>query len=361
MGSSAIIGHEAVLRELRALALGPEPAHALMVTGPENVGRMLIAREYAALLNCEARGDAPHAGGMLLETPPADPASLPCGVCRPCRLIAEGSHPDVVLLAPGDALCKPRNGDSSHEKHPNSRDIRICQVRGMIDVVSRYPYEARFRVIIVAPADRLGEEAAHTMLKTLEEPPGHTAIILVTAAPEAVLETIRSRCRRLDLRTVARAEIEEGLLARGVANDVAAAAAAASRGRPGKAITFSAQPDLIGDRERLLTRFARIASERTAERLRYAGELHDRWGRDRAQVHAELDLWEAFWEGQLRLAADADHTSVAAALAALRAITATREALLANVQPRPALDLMLLSFPRITLAGAPEDAATSHA
>ena len=231
----------------------------------------------------------------------------------------------------------------------------------MIDVVSRYPYEARFRVIIVSPADRLGEEAAHTMLKTLEEPPAHTAIILITAAPEAVLETIRSRCRRIDLRTVSRAEIERGLLARGVQAEVAVAAALASRGRPGKAISFAAQPDLIGDRERLLTRFARIAGERTAERLRYAGELHDRWGRDRAQVHAELDLWEAFWEGQLRAAAGVEGGGVAEALAALRAISWTREALLANVQPRPALDLMLLSFPRTTLVGAPEDAAATHA
>lgn len=352
---SRIIGHEAILRELRALASAPEPPHALLLAGPEGTGRKPLALEYARLLNCEARNPAPTAGAALFDLPPAAAmADRPaCGECRPCRLIAQGTHPDVVLLGPGDALCRPRPGES-HEKHPLSRDIRICQVRGLIDAVSRYPFEARYRLIVIDPAERLGRDAAHALLKTLEEPPGHTVIVLVTAAPEAIIETILSRCRRIDVRAVARDTIEAGLIARGVEPQLAARAASASRGRPGRAIAFANEPGLMGDRERLLEQCAKYAAARTGERFGHARDLAERHRKDRAAAAAALDAWEAFWEEQLRAAA-AGHGSAppVACLEALRAVGRAREDLLAQVQAQPALELMLLSFPALTLEAAP--------
>ncbi|MCK6564362.1 MAG: DNA polymerase III subunit delta', partial [Dehalococcoidia bacterium] len=83
---SAVIGHEAIVRELQSLAASEDPPHALLFAGAEGSGRSLLALEYARLLNCEAA--------------PPSPAG-PCGVCRPCRLIAEGAHPDVIHLGPG--------------------------------------------------------------------------------------------------------------------------------------------------------------------------------------------------------------------------------------------------------------------
>ena len=252
-------------------------------------------------------------------------------------------------MAPGDTLCRPRDGDGSHAKHPDSRDIRICQVRGMIDLASRYPFEGGYRAIILDPADRLFIAAAPALLKTLEEPPGHTFFALITAAPEALLETIVSRCRRIDVRPVARAEIEAGLIARGVAPELAAKAAEASRGRPGRAIQFAAQPDLMGDRARLLERCARIAGERTTARFHYAGELAERYRKDRTATATELDAWETFWEAQLREGAPGNNgrDPRIGALEALRAVTLARADLLANVMPRPAFELMLLTFPRV--------------
>jgi DNA polymerase-3 subunit delta' len=255
-------------------------------------------------------------------------------------------------------LCRPRAGDSSHPSHADSRDIRICQVRGTIDLVSRYPYEAAYRMVIIDPAERLTPDAANTLLKTLEEPPGHTIFALVTAAPESIRETVISRCRRIDVRPVARAEIVAGLIARGVAAELAESAADAAHGKPGLAIACAADPDLIGSRGRILQRCARIAAARTTERFRYSQELTDRWRRDRAQVQNELDIWESFWEAQLQQAArDAgDRTSaVTPPLAALRAIASARGEILANVQAHLVFDLMLLSFPRLTLAAPPEE------
>jgi DNA polymerase-3 subunit delta' len=339
-----IIGHEAILRELRQLAAGTPPAYAILFAGPESTGRVPLARYYAAALNCES-GDAREAG--------------PCGACRACRLIGEGAHPDVAVLGPGDGFCKPRSGDASHAAHPDSRDIRICQVRGVIEAAARFPFEARYRVVILDPAEGMTEQAGNALLKTLEEPPAHSVFTLISAAPEEVLETIVSRCRRVDVNVVPRAEIEAGLVARGFAPGTAAEAALAARGRPGLALTYAAKPDLMGDRGRLLERCARIAASPLGERFRYTGELDDRWKRrDRQTVYRELQIWEEFWEEDLRQAArgGAEHAAREAA-AALRTVSRAREYLSANCLARSVLDFMVSSFPGRTLAEAPQGTA----
>jgi len=366
---SGLIGHLGILRELRALAESADPPHALLFAGPEGTGRGLLALEYAKLLNCE-RAVPPAGASLFGDALPPAATGIPCNECRPCRHINEGTHPDIITLAPGDTLCRPRAGETSHERHPLSRDIRICQVRGVIDLVSRYPFEARTRMILIDPAERFGRDAAHTILKTLEEPPGHTVFALISAAPEAIIETILSRCRRIEVHTVARAEIEAGLVERGVAPALAAEAAAASRGRPGRALAFANEPDLMGVRKRLLERCERMATATSAERFRYSEEMAERWRRDRATVLNEIDAWEAFWEDRLRAAARVPGEGPAAAVArtdvigatdALRAVQRARDDLQAQVMARAAIDLMLLSFPRSTLVGPAQEDTASHA
>ncbi|MGE3074510.1 MAG: ATP-binding protein [Dehalococcoidia bacterium] len=362
-----IIGHSGILRELQALAMSDEPPHALLLAGPEGVGRTALAVEYARLLNCERLHPEVTAGASLFgdDLPPAAPASgKPCGECRSCRLIEEGAHPDIITLGPGDTLCRPRDGES-HAKHPDSRDIRICQVRGLIDLASRFPFEARYRLVIIDPADRLDRNgaAAHTILKTLEEPPGHTVFCLVTAAPEDLIETIVSRCRRIDVRPVPRATIEAGLIARGIQPELAARAAEASHGSPGRAIRFAGDPDLIGLQSRLLARCRELASQGTGERFRYAATLADRWREDRSAILVELDAWESFWEERLRLGAASreTHETLAGYVEALNAVSQARADLRGNVLARAAFELMLLSFPRVTLDISPEEEPVAYA
>jgi len=320
------------------LATLPEPPHALLLAGPEGLGRTRLATEYALALNCEAD----------------EPGARPCLVCRSCRLISQHAHPDLALVAPGDSFCKPRAGESAHERHPNSRDIRVCQIRGVAELIARYPVEARFRVVLIEPAERLNRESQAALLKTLEEPPPHTAFVLVSAAPEAIAETIRSRCRRIDVRPVPTAELVAGLLERGADEATARAIARAARGRPARALRILEQPDLLGDADRLLERCRAVAAAAASERLAYAGELAERYRRDRTLVAGELDAWEAFWETRLREAAGREREAARAAVTALRAIAQTRRDLLTNVQPRLAFDLMLLRFPRVTLGSSQE-------
>ena len=329
---AAIIGHEVVRRTLRSLAESEAPPHALMLVGPARTGRTLLALELAALLNCEAEA-----------------AERACGECRACRLITEGAHPDVLRLEPGDSFCR---GESGHERHPRSRDIRICQIRGLIETVSRYPFEGRYRVIVVEPADRMGLEAANTLLKTLEEPPPQTVIVLVTAAPEALLVTIRSRCRALEVGLVPREAIREGLLARDFGEEIAERAALESRRRPADAIAFAEHPDLMDDRGRLLERCAGLAAGGAVERMSYANDLADRWRRDRELVLAELEAWDTFWETRLREGVSDAEDDPKDALTALQAIGAARDDLEAQVVGRMALELMLLRFPTVRLSEA---------
>jgi DNA polymerase-3 subunit delta' len=359
---TGLIGHSDIVRELESLAASENPPHALLFAGTEGSGRMSLALHYAMLLNCERAAPPPAGASLFGDTLPPASSSIPCRECRPCRLIADGAHPDVIVLGPGDTLCKPRDGES-HAKHPDSRDIRICQVRGVIDLVARFPFEARYRAIIIDPAERFGETSAHALLKTLEEPPGHTVFCLLSAAPEAIIETILSRCRRIDVRLVAKDEIRAGLIANGIEPALASRAAEASGGRPGRAIVLANQPDLMGDRTRFLERCARVASEGWVERFAYASEVTDRFRRDRASVVPELEAWEAFWERRLREGGDHGEPkdALAGALDALRAITQLRADLLANVNTRAAFELMLLSFPRVTLAVTPEEEPVAYA
>jgi DNA polymerase-3 subunit delta' len=355
---TAIIGHEAILRELAAFAELDQPPHALLFAGPEGVGRSLLARTYAQMLNCERRPDSNAAQGesMFGDAFAPPPSPVPCGECRPCRLIGEGAHPDVITVGPGDTLCHPRAGESSHAAHPTSRDIRICQVRGMIELASRYPFEARYRMIIIDPADRLGREAANTILKTLEEPPGSTVFALISAAPESIIETVVSRCRRIDVRLVPRRQIEEALVSRNVAPERAALAAEQARGRPGRAIAFAASPALMDDQARLLERCAKVSASRTAERFAYAEDLASRFRSHREATLREFAAWETFWENRLRETAELGEPArgaCAESLAALRAVAQAQADLQAQVLARGAIELMLLSFPRVMLSVEP--------
>jgi DNA polymerase-3 subunit delta' len=150
------------LARFRALDRLP---HALLLRGPAGVGKGPFAEALAKGLLC----DAPEQDGSA------------CGRCRGCTLFAAGSHPDLRRLEPGE----------------QSRVIRIDQVRGMLDWVTRTSQYGGPKVVIVPGAERMNVYAANSLLKTLEEPPGHAVIMLLTPLPGALPITVRSRCQQL--------------------------------------------------------------------------------------------------------------------------------------------------------------------
>ncbi len=162
--------HQASQLLLRSLARG-RLGHAYLFMGsqPETLEQM--ARTLAKTLNCDAPVGGPGASA------PADC----CDRCLSCRKIDEGFHPDVTVLRP----------------ESKTRIIKVEQVRELSRLMYLKPTQARCKVGIIVEADRLKEEAANAFLKTLEEPPSSSLLILLTTDPARVMETILSRCLRL--------------------------------------------------------------------------------------------------------------------------------------------------------------------
>jgi len=161
-------------------------AHAWLIHGTAGIGKTQFALAAAASLLCE---DPQH--------------GLACGHCQACRWVALGNHPDVRRIRPdavaaleGDA---PDEGDATLEKKTLSRDIRIDQLRTLNDWFNTATHRGGWRVAVLYPAQALNHISANALLKVLEEPPAHTVFLLVADAPDRLLPTLVSRCRRLPL------------------------------------------------------------------------------------------------------------------------------------------------------------------
>lgn len=202
-----ILGHERQQRQLRDALARDALHHALLFEGPRGVGKRLVATRLAMAANCTDERVAER----------------PCGRCRTCRAIEQGTHPDVLLLEP--------------DPERAARTIPIEAVREVIRQTQYHRYEARRRFVIVDPAEAMQEPAANALLKTLEEPPEGTGFVLVSHNAKALLPTILSRCQRIRFGAVPFDELRAWLVARGVerADEVARLAL----GCPGKALELA--------------------------------------------------------------------------------------------------------------------------
>lgn len=204
-------------------------AHAYLFAGPSGVGRLTAAQELAAAWMCGEED-----GGY-------------CGSCRDCRRIFAFEHPDVRYTLPVMASTTPEEEAGLFRKRAedgitpvrlqgNTR-ISIEQVRTMEERLSRKAFEGRGHFEIVLDADSMGVEAANAMLKTLEEPPSDTVIVLISSRWSALLPTIRSRAHLVRFRRLGDDLVVRILRRRlGLDSDRAAELAASSDGRPGFAL-----------------------------------------------------------------------------------------------------------------------------
>ena len=343
-----VVGQERPVSMLsRALGEG-RFSHAYLFVGPPHVGKATTALEFASALNC--RGEDP-----------------PCHCCRQCRAIGEGKHPDVEVVSPG-GVCD----ESEHRDHgaDGSKDIRICQVRRLGHLLSRAPFEGRFRVIIVDPADALNEEAANAFLKTLEEPPASAVIILITSQEEALPATVRSRCRRVPFAPMAVSQVAEVLESEWSAStEEARLLARLSGGRLGWALAALDDESILEARTEALAEIWRLAAAGRDERFAYAGRQAALFPRDRQAVLATLDLWRGWWRDVLlvraglsegreeapspvtnvdaldKLALEGTKYDMGDLVRFLEAIGEARRYLLENVNPYLALEVLMLELP----------------
>ncbi len=231
---------------------------SLIFAGPAGVGKRLTAVALAQALNCTTR-----------DTSNADADA--CGTCAACTRITRGTHPDVLFIEPGD-----------------SGTIKIDQVRDAIDRAQYRPFEGRRRVVIIDDADAMVTAAQNALLKTLEEPPASSVFVLITARPDMLLPTVRSRCPLLRFGPLTEQEVAAVLVARGKSEAEARAAAATADGSLGQALSADAG-DIVEARaaaERVLAAAAANADPR--RRIETAKILLDGSGATGAGDRSEL-------------------------------------------------------------------------
>jgi len=175
---SELIGQDAMVRTLGNAIKRDRLAHAFLMTGVRGVGKTSTARLIAKALNCIGPDGQ---GGPTID---------PCGVCEPCRAIAEGRHIDVIEM---DA--------ASH--------TGVDDVREIIEASRYAAVSARYKIYIVDEVHMLSKNAFNALLKTLEEPPAHVKFLFATTEVNKVPVTVLSRCQRFDLRRISAEQLAE--------------------------------------------------------------------------------------------------------------------------------------------------------
>ena len=164
---------------LRTIQRGRVPSSYLFA-GESGIGKKLTAINLAKALNC------------ISEAQSAEREEIDaCDECSSCKKIAAGTHPDFLLIS------------------PESDQIRIEEIRSIDDVLSLKAFEGKCKTVIVDNADTLNQYAANAFLKTLEEPPGNSLIILISSNPDRLPDTIRSRCSRINFAPLSLEACEE--------------------------------------------------------------------------------------------------------------------------------------------------------
>jgi DNA polymerase III subunit delta' len=181
MSFQRILGQDQPKRIIQSALKNHNASHAYLFYGQESIGKKLTAIELAKSLNCEVSGPQDN-----------------CDECSSCRKIEQRIHPDFFLLEPG-------------KSSPSGRDalIKVEEIRELQKKLSFLPYEGKTKVAIIDGAEFLNPQAANTFLKTLEEPPSATVLILITANPYRLLPTIVSRCQGVKFHPLTSDEVKQ--------------------------------------------------------------------------------------------------------------------------------------------------------
>jgi DNA polymerase III subunit delta' len=245
--------------------------HAYLFAGPEGVGKELAAVGLAQALIC-----------------PTQPGTG-CGACESCTRVARGLHPDVSWLMPeAERVARGLAGRSDFAGTP-SREIRVEQIRGLQERIALRGLESRRKVALVVSADTMNVQAQNAFLKTLEEPPADTTLILIAAAMDRLLPTIRSRCGKvhfgpLPAELIARRVQKERKLDEPTARLVANMAG----GSLGRALSMDV--DVLARRKDVITAFESLRPEDALPLLAFAEE-HGGSREDAEGVLELLGLW----------------------------------------------------------------------
>jgi DNA polymerase-3 subunit delta' len=315
-----VVGQDRAVGILRRAIQQQRLHHANLLSGPEGTGKRTVARLVAQRLNCDdPRGEDP------------------CGVCRGCRLVASDSHPDVVTV------------------RPDGRNIKVEQIREVISLMRFRPSEGGSRVVMFEDADLMREEGANAMLKTLEEPGADTVFFLLTAQPQRLLTTIRSRCQPLLFGALSQQQVVHVLRGQGVdaTDDALWSAARAGDGSVSQSLDLLTA-DWWLERATTYERFAGLVDGQP-DALLWAEEL----GKQRERVEPSLRLFRILLRDAMLVLTSSDtgrtvdpagagvhrlarSLGLDAVLRLLSELELAEQLLLGNVNPRMVLESLFL-------------------
>ena len=231
-----IIGHQQITEQLQQTVASDRIAGAYLFVGPTGIGKETVARYFAQLIFCQQDTQPPTV----------------CGTCLACRKVDSGNHPDLQFIRPEGSL------------------LKIGQIRELQKQIIYEPLEARRKVYILTDVDRMNDAAENALLKTLEEPPASSVLILLTSNIRVLLPTTRSRCQILQLHPMPTQELAEILVERfSVAPEQATTLAIAADGVIGKALTQLEKGDVLTEEvPEILKITDRLAAFRLAEHFK---------------------------------------------------------------------------------------------
>lgn len=245
--------------------------HGYLFGGPEGVGKELTATAFAQALLCT---DEPNVG---------------CGKCSACVRIEKRNHPDVTVVMPEDELVSRGLAGRSDFTNVPSRELKVVQIRKLQERLAFRALEGRYKVAIIVSAEKMNPQAQNAFLKTLEEPPRDTIILLIAAGVDRLLPTIRSRCSKVHFGPLPEQFVAEKVKVKRKLDDATAQLVAVMSGGS-LARAMELDVDALSGRKELIEAFenAKVADARTL--LRFAEDYGA--SREEAEgVLAILDLW----------------------------------------------------------------------
>jgi DNA polymerase-3 subunit delta' len=246
-----IIGHQKITDFLNKSIVKNRLAHAYLFIGQEHLGKKTVALDFVKSLECQNRN------GQNLSF---------CDKCVSCQEINKNSHPDILIV-------KPEMIEEKGKKR--EQEIGIEKIRDIQRQVSLFSFRGGYKIIIIDSAEKMTRQAANALLKTLEEPSKKTIFILISSSPRALLSTIISRCLMIKFSLVESKIIEKALNKIGGVNPKISLEKIIrfSSGKPGLAIAYLNQPELINIRERTLKEIEVVFKKDLNSRFQYAENL----------------------------------------------------------------------------------------